>query len=105
MELKSINASLEVTDPTTQETVTLVEGDLEVSVFDTRIVESGHMEELTAKMNDVVVERMGVGAQWTLLMAYEGRCWYLTPNGQGVGEIGYYDITTVEGWKVLAQAT
>tara|TARA_B100000929_G_scaffold290082_1_gene282523 strand:+ start:3460 stop:3777 length:318 start_codon:yes stop_codon:yes gene_type:complete len=105
MELKSINASLEVTDPATQESVTLLEGDLEVSVFDTRIVESDHMEELTVRMNNVVAERIGDGAQWTLLMAYEGRCWYLTPNGRGVGEIGYYDITTVEGWKVLAQAT
>lgn len=105
MELKSINASLEVTDLETQETTTLLEGDLEVSVYDTRVVESEHMEELTVQMNKVVAGRFEGDVQWTLLMAYEGRCWYLVPNGEGVGEIGYYDIATVEGWKALAQAT
>lgn len=102
MEQVTVDAALEVTLRGTKETHTLLGGDLEVSVEGAVVADSEYMDGLIEQLRQVVVKQYPTEPlNWVLLVAYEGRCWYIEPGDEGVDGIGYYDVTTVEGWKQL----
>lgn len=101
MTIYSVNAVLEVHYKDNQQTEMLVNGDLNVTVEGDRIVNSETMEQYASQMKTIVDSKAGNRPHsWALMMAYEGRCWFLEPGETGI-EIGYYDIENVEDWCVV----
>lgn len=101
MTLYSVNAVLEIHYTDNRQVEVLIDGNLNITAEDGNVVDSEIMQGYVEKMSEVAQQHaQGRPHTWILLMAYEGRCWFMEPVEEGTG-IGYYDVDTVKGWLTL----
>lgn len=98
----TVDVALDIIMRDSQEVIEVIESSpKEISVSGPDVVDSELMQQTFNEIETITQHQTGgVPHSWVFRMVYDGRCWYMEPDGEGY-HIGYYDIASVEGWRAI----